>query len=299
MTKTLDKLKTINATLVKELTGGMKNDAELKEGEDMLALASVEITDSDGDTIFVDGIDFSKYHNPPKRHLKLLASHMGSLPSGEPPIIGRIERFFKTTTEVNGKEVKALAFAFSFARDEEGELTPLANAYKRLMPKYLDSFSVGMLANKYEIKEDKSGFNIYQSDLYEISAVAIPANAEANVMQAIKKAFKDNNVPMPQEEIEVTKEEKAKEIVEEPKEEDKKEEEVNTTPNNIEEFKQLLNEAEVKLHKRLDSIESILAVLSQAKEEQTDEPKSASPEEIESLKQIKAALNKIKGLNTN
>lgn len=300
MSKSLDKLKTIQAHLVKELTGGMK-EAELKEGEDMLGIASVEMFDSDGDVIRVDGIDVSKYHQPPKRHIKMLASHMGSLPSGEPPIIGRVERFFNTTTEVNGEEAKALAFAFSFARDEEGELTPLANAYKRLMPKYLDSFSVGIMVDEFKELENGSGFDVTKSSLFEISAVAIPANSEANVIKAIKKVFEEEEVDVPEEEveeIEVVEEEEDEKTLSNDEEIVEEEDEANTSPNDNEEIKELITTFFSSIETRLDQFEATLAVMSQAKDEQTDSTEENPAEEIEQIKTIKLALDKLKALNT-
>lgn len=297
MTDTLNKLKTMQAHLVKELTAGMKQ-AELQEGEDMLGIASVEIQDSDGDVILIDGIDFSKYHAPPKRHIKMLASHMGSLPSGEPPIIGRVERFFNTTVEANGQEVKALAFAFSFARDEEGELTPLANAYKRLMPKYLDSFSVGIMVDKWEERKESGGYNVTKSSLFEISAVAIPANSEANVIKAIKKVFEEEKIEVPEVEKAVEEAPIEDKIEQKEVEVDEIVEDSNTSTDDNEEIKDFISAHFSVLESRMDSIEATLAVMSQAKEEQTDEPKSTSAAEIDQLKTIKLALEKLKGLKT-
>lgn len=317
MTDTLDKLKTIQTHLVKELTGGLKA-AELREGEDMMGIASAQIVDSDGDIILIDGIKFDKYHKPPQRHLKLLASHMGSLPDGTPPIIGRIERFWKTTVEADGQEVPALAFAFSFAKDEDGQLVPLAAAYKKLMPKYLDSFSVGLMVDDYEVNKDKTGLIVKESSLFEISAVAIPANAEANALKTIKSVFKEQNIDLTEEEEKevcdcgeencdcaknIENEEKTQqntEIVPEVEEENKElEEETNTNTDYNEAVKTVVTPMFEELHKRLDSIESTLAIVSKGLNDQTEGPKVRSVEEKKSLDQIKQALDKIKGLKTN
>lgn len=293
MTDTINQLKSVQAHIVKELTGGLMND-QLRQGEDMMGIASAEIIDTEGDIIRVDGIDVSKYHNPPKRHIKILAGHEHKLASGEPSIIGRVERFWTTTIEVDGKEVKALAFALSFAKDAEtGELTPLANAYKKLMPKYIDSFSVGMSVGDYGVLEETGGLDVKASTLYEISAVSVPANAEANVIKSIKQAFKDIEQEAPIE----------KEEVEEPAEEETKKEvtsEEGYQNTDISEGVQKLITTEFgRIEKRLDSIEAILAVLSKAKNEQTDSPKSrSSAEELESLKAISMSLQKLKGLKT-
>lgn len=309
MTDTLDKLKTIQTHLVKELTGGLR-DAELREGEDMMGIASAQVVDTDGDIIMIDGIKFDKYHKPPQRHLKLLASHMGSLPDGTPPIIGRIERFWKTSVEVEGQEVPALAFAFSFAKDEDGQLVPLAAAYKKLMPKYLDSFSVGLMVDDYEVNKDKTGLIVKESSLFEISAVAIPANAEANALKTIKSVFKEQNIDLTQEEDENvpetenteesdTKTEEEPQITEEVEEKGKKIDDSNTITDSIEAIKSYVSPLFDDLHKRLDSIEAQLAVQSKALKEQTVSPKSPSSQESESLKHIKETLERIKSFKTN
>jgi len=227
---------------------------------------------------------------------------MASLADGTPPIIGRVERFWKTTVEVEGEEVKALAFAFSFARDDDNELTPLAAAYKKLMPKYLDSFSVGMMVDEWEPREESNGFDINKSSLYEISVVAIPANAEANVVKAIKKVFEEQEIEVPEvkkdseepenDEKDTENTTKEQENVEETP---KTEEDSNTSTHNNEEIKEFVKGLTDSLHKRLDSIESEIAILSKAKDEQTNGPNERPAEELESIKRIKEALNKLTG----
>lgn len=284
---TLEK-KDITASLVKELTGDMKKD-ELLPGEDMMGLASVEIFDSDGDIIRVDGINTDSYHQPPNRYIKLLASHYGSLSNGEPSIIGRIERFWKTKVQVKGQLVPALAFAFSFAKDESGNLTPLANAYKRLMPKYLDSFSVGIMVNKSKTM-DNGRFDVIQSSLYEISAVTIPANAEANVIKHIKKELASAGV-----------------VEEEAVPVGKPQDSVNTNTHIIVEIKSFLETLSSKivtleenLEKRLDGFESTLASLSKdVMDEKTNSTKTHPKEtDLKALTEIKKALDKIKGFSS-
>ena len=291
MTDTLKELKTINASLVKELTGGLKQ-AELHAGEDMLGLASVEVRDSDKDIVRVKGINYKTYHDPEQgKHLKLLAGHQtGILADGTPPIVGRIERFFQTTVGEDG--TPALAFAFSFAKDaESGELTPLAKAYKSLMPKYINSFSVGMMVDKAKAMDDGMGIDITDSSLYEVSVVAIPANAEANALSEIKKAFKKESI-----EIEV------KEADLEPVKDDNKalleeDEEANTSTDMNADVLNAISEGFAGIERRLDSLESTLAIQSEAAE-QTDSPKSQhEDEQDDSLKEIQQALEKLKAIN--
>lgn len=286
---TLDKLKNIQAHIVKELTAGMKQE-ELLEGEDMLGIASVEIVDVDGDFIEIDAIDYSKYHNPPQRHLKILAQHAFSNADGTPAIVGRVERFFQTTVDINGEETKALGFAFSFAKDEEGELTPLAKAYKSLMPKYLDSFSVGMLVHDWDKRKDTGGVTVTRGELYEISAVSVPANCEANVLKEIKKAFKSQQIELKDVSVETEKtvESETKEV---------HEEESNTSTDSNEDIKTFITEKFDTLLERIDTIESTLSVMSEGAE-QTDAQEDQPAENIEAIKNVQKALEKLKGLNT-
>jgi len=73
------------------------------------ALASVEVEDTEGDIIKIDGIDWSSYHNPEKNvYMKVLANHMTVLPDGSSPVIGRVEEFKKVTL-LGDTNAKALA----------------------------------------------------------------------------------------------------------------------------------------------------------------------------------------------
>ena len=156
-------------------------DGEVAEGL-LWAYASVESVDMMGDVVRIAGISWDDYHQPPARHLKILASHARSLPSGEPPIVGRVEKFLRTV--VNG--VPALMFAMSWATDGEGNVTPLAKLYKDLYDGgYMESFSVGIIVD--EARDTDTGIEIIKSSLFEISAVAVPANADAHAIKALKE----------------------------------------------------------------------------------------------------------------
>lgn len=172
-------MKTINKTF--SVTKDTPQDAP----DDLLWVwASVEITDSMGDVISIAGLNWNQYHNPPDTYLKILAGHARELPDGTPAIVGRVERIMKTVKTVDGKTVPALAIGISFAKDGDGNLLPLAKAYKDLIDGgYLDSFSVGIMVLAYD--ETRTGLNITKSELFEVSACAIPANASANVIKVI------------------------------------------------------------------------------------------------------------------
>lgn len=163
---------------------------ELLEHEDFLAIAATEMIDTEGDIIRIDGLDYSGYHNPDQnKHMKLLAGHkISASDSGLPLIVGRVERFIRTTV----KDHKALLFTGSFARDREGQLTPLSQAYKSLMPKYLNQFSVGAMITK--VADIETGLDIQKANLYEVSFVTVPANSEAEtlIMKSINKASTNN-----------------------------------------------------------------------------------------------------------
>lgn len=153
--------------------------------DDIWGYASVEVEDSAGDIVRIAGIDTDTYHRPPRTYLKILAQHDSSSPTtGEAFIVGRVEEFKRTKTVVDGQIVPALAFRMSWARDGEGNLTPLAKHYKGLFEGgYWDSFSVGMLVKDYETLAS-GGIDYTATLLYEVSCVSVPANGYANVTSA-------------------------------------------------------------------------------------------------------------------
>jgi hypothetical protein len=173
--------------LVKDLpaTGWEKG-----ENEDW-GIASCEVKDTSGDIVRRDGITWTTYHHPPERHLKILANHLRVLPDGSPPIIGRVEEFKKCILPVDGKSAKVLAFRFSWATDEHGVVTELAQKYRDLVRGgYLDSFSVGLMLTDFD-QFDDGGLDIRGSELFEVSCVTIPALGQANVLRAIEDKLGD------------------------------------------------------------------------------------------------------------
>lgn len=173
ITKSFNTFKTLPDHLQKAVNG--------ETPADLYGFASVEVVDTVGDVVLIDGITTDPYHNPPKRHLKILPQHNNSaLP------IGRVENFYRVTTETQDKPCKALMFGMSWAKDGDGNITPDAKKYKDLFDGgYLDSFSVGMMVMDAS-PNDTGGYDILESCLYEVSAVTVPANAEANVIKHIE-----------------------------------------------------------------------------------------------------------------
>jgi hypothetical protein len=168
--------------IVKELTKDITNADDL-----LVAFASVEVTDSVGDVVVIDGINTDEYHAPERGvHLKILGGHLVTAPDGTPPIVGRVERLMKTVVNINGQPTPALVFAMSYAKDGEGHLTQLAKQFKDLFDGgYLDSFSVGLLVKNAERIKETGGLKYNETCLYEISAVSVPANSLANVLRAM------------------------------------------------------------------------------------------------------------------
>jgi uncharacterized coiled-coil protein SlyX len=191
ITKTYSVIKDVPSDLI-EKAGDMPQ--KLPEGG-LWAYATVEVPDTSGDIVRVDGIDYSAYHNPPSTKLKILAQHIKVLPDGTPPVIGRVEAFVKTVTKTGEK---ALAFYMTWATQkvkkvsEDGveseveEVTPLARSYKNLFDTgYLDSFSIGAgVIERESIKN--AGWDYKATSLAEISAVTVPANSKANVIRALE-----------------------------------------------------------------------------------------------------------------
>jgi hypothetical protein len=182
--KQADKQKHYTATVIKDKAFLAELNKSLVTKEDgksaangFWALASVERVDSDGDVIVVKGIQYDL--NPEEgRYLPLLPSHMMKLPNAQAAEIGRIEKMVKTSYD----GVPALAFYFTFALDEQGQPIDelVASYYKRYKLGYSNSFSVGMeaLEEPERIKET-GGFRFTSTKLYEVSAVAVPANPDA------------------------------------------------------------------------------------------------------------------------
>jgi HK97 family phage prohead protease len=174
------------ATTVKHYTVPAVKPAteELKalkgEDADVVAYASVEVEDRDRDIVRVAGISLKNHTDASP--VKLFASHLRSLPNGESPVIGRVLRFARVKHGDTGQP--ALAFAAKFAG------TPLGKHYKGL---YGDGdqtdFSIGFRVHKAEPLGKDKGFDFTETELMEVSCVALPANAHASAMKALEETY--------------------------------------------------------------------------------------------------------------
>lgn len=281
-----------NFSAFKTLPDHLQKAVKEEVPADLYAFASVEIPDTVGDIVMIDGISTDPYHNPPKRHLKILPQHNNSaLP------IGRVEQFYRVeTVDQSNNPCKALMFGMTWACDGDGKITEDAKKYKDLFDGgYLDSFSVGMMVMDASAN-DFGGYDILDSSLYEVSAVTIPANAEANVIKHIEDALGEKIIK--------TEQPKKKSINETVSE-------LNTVLANLDgkvsslPTEEKMNELHAKLDgvvqqmksfdsliERLDSLESTLAVMSTTLSRATDSRK----DEIDA-KAIKAITKGLDELN--
>jgi HK97 family phage prohead protease len=131
----------------------------------MVAVASQEIEDREGEVLSIDGWDLKNY----KKNPVLMWSHN----TQEPPI-GVADKI--KVGEYNGK--KALMFSPIFH-----DITEMARAIKRMFEEgILSTFSVGFLP------KDQDGNKYIKQELLEISAVPIPALPQAQIITRAKKA---------------------------------------------------------------------------------------------------------------
>ncbi len=242
----------------------------LSEAPDGLwMLATVQVPDTVGDVIFVDGVDTSVYHAPPTKSIKILAGHIHLLPDGSPAVIGRIEEFKVIPVTVATGLTKALACRITWATSDGG-LTPLAKTYKGLYDSgYLDSFSVGISFQYSDTKDNAhGGVDVLKCVLYEVSSVAVPANADATRVKAVKKALDVRD----QKDVKPNKTKSEDPSKDEPKdgEDEKHQDEVDFIKllqpvidlcTQISDGMKGISESHVKTNERLDLIESAIVVL--------------------------------------
>lgn len=179
----------------------------------MLAIASEEVADRDGDVISIDGWDLKNFKaNPVLMWLHMMDGHM--LPIGRANNIG-----VKT---VNGK--KKLLFEPEFH-----EITEMGKTVKRMFEEgYLRTFSVGFQPKEWQkLSSDQEfppRYKYTKQELVEISAVPIPALPSATIIdEASKKGFDMTVVKSLIKDFEKSTETKS-EDVEENKEEEKPQE---------------------------------------------------------------------------
>lgn len=175
---------------------------ETIEGK-MLAIASEEVADRDGDVISIDGWDLKNFKaNPVLMWLHMMDGHL--LPIGKANNIG--------IKEVGGK--KKLIFEPEFH-----DITEEAKTIKRMFEEgWLRTFSVGFQPKEYERLSADGEFppryKFTKQELVEISAVPIPALPSATIISdASKKGFNMSIVKSVLKNLEEKKQEEEKETV--------------------------------------------------------------------------------------
>jgi len=149
-----------------------------EEKREVVAIASSEKIDRDGDIVRVDGINIKEYKKNP---VVMFAHDHSSLP------IAKATRIWK--------EDKNLMVKMQFTTPEENSMGD--TVYKLIKGDYLKSLSIGFKPNwDTAVRNEKvGGWDFKDSDLYEISIVPIPANAAAVVQsKGITKALEDKVV---------------------------------------------------------------------------------------------------------
>ena len=155
-------------------------DIEVKstdeEKREIVAVGSKQVSDRDGDIVKIDGIDLKNYKKNP---IVLWAHQHDSLPIGK-------------ATKV-WKEDNKLMFKIQYATAEENSFAD--SVYKLTKGGYINAFSIGFAPDwdKAEKNEkSKYGYVFNKSELFEISAVPVPANPLALVQsKSIQKAVQD------------------------------------------------------------------------------------------------------------
>lgn len=132
---------------------------------------STPAVDRHGEAVIQAGWDLTNYKNNPV----VLWAHQNQ----EFPIAQMIE----IAIDQNGN----LAGKMKFAVDEYEDA---ATVYKLMVGKYLRAFSVGFSNNVYEVDQNDEVVNLTENELFEVSVVNVPANAEA-LSKELEKAAAD------------------------------------------------------------------------------------------------------------
>jgi len=166
----------MNKIIYKEIPYQVK---EIKDDErKVVGIVTKEVTDDDGDIIEVNGISLERFS---KGGIPLLWAH----DSWAPPI-GKATFIQKVGDQIIAE--------FQYATADENAFAD--TIYKLTKGGYINSFSIS-IALKYNdpnsVERLESGaYRIKSSKLLEISAVNIPANQEANIInRQLSKALKD------------------------------------------------------------------------------------------------------------
>jgi HK97 family phage prohead protease len=160
-----------------------------KEAGKLEAIFSTQDVDRHGDTVMQDGWDLKNF----KKNPVILNSHNYG---DATEVIGRADN-----VRVEGKK---LIGDITFAVNENPKAKIIFDLYSN---KFLSAFSVGFIPTKF--KENKDGsrdwFVIEESELLEVSAVSVPANARALAkakgidIDALQIKENDNDETKPEE----------------------------------------------------------------------------------------------------
>lgn len=238
----------------------------------MLAIASEEVADRDGDVISIDGWDLKNFKaNPVLMWLHMMDGHM--LPIGKANNIG-----VKT---VNGK--KKLLFEPDFH-----EITEMGKTVKRMFEEgYLRTFSVGFQPKEWTKLSNDGEFppryKYTKQELVEISAVPIPALPTATIIDdASKKGFDMTVVKSLMKSFE-----KSQEVKEDSKEEDIKTEAIEEKSIEVKQGRTLSKKNEGMLREAVGMINKVLSAM--------DSDEDAPMEVVDADKAINERLEKMEG----
>ena len=209
--------------------------AKADDNRTITAIGSLEKTDRDKDIVKVAGINVKAYKKNP---VVLFAHGHRDLP------IGKATRVWKKDGQLN--------FKIEFAEEKHNPMAPFV--YEQYKDGFLNAFSISFIPDySTTTYDEKKGVRtIHDSELLEISAVPVPANADALIMREYRdrceKAWDNGNLDgLDLNEIDDAIE---KSKVEEP----------------------IDKEAQEDLHKTITELESKIAELSlQVKEQEVEE----------------------------
>lgn len=146
--------------------------AKDEDKREITAVGSKQVSDRDGDIVFLDGMSLTNFRKNPV----VLWSHNSSMLP-----IGKANKVW-----VDNKELK---FKMTFAGPEEN---PFADSVFRMVKSgFLNSLSIGFAPDwkSAKFQEKRGGYDFPKSELLEVSMVAVGANQGARVVERMQKAF--------------------------------------------------------------------------------------------------------------
>lgn len=149
-----------------------ENDIQMDE-KTISGIASVESVDRDGDVVFLDGLDISKYMKNP---VVLFQHNNWDDPIGKSLSV-------RKQIDINGDKI----LSFSMLLDTEDE--KVSKIYNKIKRGFLKGISIGFIPLEYK-KNKHGGYDITKSELYEISIVNVGANSDA-VITSVKSLIKE------------------------------------------------------------------------------------------------------------